>query len=153
MQAVFSEFWVSLVSFLRMSDFSFVSSDCLVEILNASNLPQPPTASSSLDVIPSKLSYDTSYERRPLSDADRQTPESWPDDLLSLPMAVEDLGSLPIYGSLDSLSLEKAIGGSDFTHTPSFNFANPYGNPPLSEEMDTDHYLCAIYIVLERRAS
>ncbi|KAJ7864824.1 hypothetical protein B0H14DRAFT_2735785 [Mycena olivaceomarginata] len=115
--------------------------DCLVEILNASNLPQPPTASSSLDVVPSKLSYDTSYERRPLSDADRQTPESWPDDLLSLPMAVEDLGSLPIYGSLDSLSLEKAIGGSDFTHTPSFNFANPYGNPPLSEEMDTDHYL------------
>ncbi|KAF7337959.1 Fungal-trans domain-containing protein [Mycena venus] len=113
--------------------------DCLSEVLNASNLPQPPSA--SLEMPSTKLSYDTSYERKPsaeINSGDRNT-DSWPDDLLSLPMAVEDLGSLPIYGSLDSLgmnTLEK-IADTDFGVLPEFNWSTP----PPSTAMDTDTYL------------
>ncbi|KAK7038101.1 fungal-trans domain-containing protein [Favolaschia claudopus] len=119
--------------------------DCLCEVLNASNLPLPPI--SSPEIVPSKLSYDTSYERGPAPAANaggRPAPESWPDSLLSLPMAVDDLGSLPIYGSLNELGLaemdKSLLAGADFigglSYQPLLN-----GSLPTMQSMDTDYYL------------
>ncbi|KAF7363845.1 Fungal-trans domain-containing protein [Mycena sanguinolenta] len=105
--------------------------DCLCEILNASNFPLPPP--SSPDVTPLKLSYETSYERKDPAETNVGDLESWPDSFLTLPMAVDDLGNLPIYGSL-----EKSVDFADVGPLPTYNFS---GIPQLSQDMDTDHYL------------
>ncbi|KAJ7256470.1 fungal-specific transcription factor domain-containing protein [Mycena haematopus] len=110
--------------------------DCLCEILNASNLPLPQPLEA--DIISSNLSYATSDElKAPLPiNPGAQTSESWADNFLSLPMAVEDLGSLPIYGSLDPL--ENSIASSDFEPLPSFDFPI---SAQVNDDMDTDYYL------------
>ncbi|KAF8205734.1 fungal-specific transcription factor domain-containing protein [Mycena galopus ATCC 62051] len=108
--------------------------DCLCEILHASHFPLPPT--SEPDIISTKLSYDTSYERKHPMEIMNPGAESWADDLRSMPMAVEDLGSLPIYESLDSL--EKSIASSDFGPLPSYDFSI---SPHISNTMDPDNYL------------
>ncbi|KAK7008008.1 fungal-trans domain-containing protein [Favolaschia claudopus] len=87
--------------------------DCLCEVLNASRLPLP------------QPSYDTI---RPLPPSEGT---QWP----SLPVAVEDLGNRPIYESLGINMQEMSV---DAGGLPEYNFKNM---PPLSTEMDTDHYL------------
>ncbi|KAJ6502097.1 fungal-specific transcription factor domain-containing protein [Mycena sanguinolenta] len=104
--------------------------DCLCEILNASNFPLP--TASSPDITPLKLSYETSYVRKYPTETNAGDLESWPDTM-NLPMAAEDLGNLPIYGSL-----EKSVEFADVGPLPAYNFT---GIPQLSQDMDTDHYL------------
>ncbi|KAJ7090091.1 fungal-specific transcription factor domain-containing protein [Mycena epipterygia] len=66
--------------------------DILCELMNAKSLPLPPVplVDDSLD----------QWFRKPTSGPPAADP-SWPDHLLSLPTTVEDLGRLPIYGSLE----------------------------------------------------
>ncbi|KAJ7504460.1 hypothetical protein B0H11DRAFT_1982465 [Mycena galericulata] len=80
--------------------------DILRELMNAYNLPLP---SFPPDVIPPGQWCASSNDSKDAPDAlvavdQAQNFEPWPDHLLSLPMAVEDLGRLPIYGSLESSS-------------------------------------------------
>ncbi|KAF7363846.1 Fungal-trans domain-containing protein [Mycena sanguinolenta] len=108
--------------------------DCIAEILNVSNLPLPPDASAP-EPLPMKTSYDTSAERDSWVPGG-QTAESWPESFLSLPMAVDDLGSMPIYGSLDTL--DNPIASSVFEPLPSFDVPIV---TQLGDDMDTDYYL------------
>ncbi|KAJ6502088.1 hypothetical protein C8R45DRAFT_1209713 [Mycena sanguinolenta] len=110
--------------------------DCICEILNASNLPLPATSSS--DPLSSNPSLGTPNDRdAPWEMNNGQAAESWPESFL--PMAVEDLGSLPIYESFDFSDLERhAAAASNFEPLPSYDFT---GVPPLGANMDTDHYL------------
>ncbi|KAJ7097008.1 hypothetical protein C8R43DRAFT_1049066 [Mycena crocata] len=87
--------------------------DMLCELMNASNLPLPPEvpAASGLDQIA-------------LANAE---PASWPDELLSLPMAVEDLDRLPIYGSLSAMPMPFNYGESSLAS------AAPISVPDLSQ--------------------
>ncbi|KAJ7467196.1 fungal-specific transcription factor domain-containing protein [Mycena latifolia] len=87
--------------------------DILCELLNGSNLPFPPVASPEVPLTPW---IGNSSEGKPTSDIPldgrAQNPELWPEHFFSLPMAVEDLGRRPIYGSLDSMEMDKYIADS-----------------------------------------
>ncbi|KAJ7141352.1 hypothetical protein C8R44DRAFT_763249 [Mycena epipterygia] len=129
--------------------------DILCELMNASNLPLPP-----VPLVQDRLNpwLHKSTSGISVSDHLRPEPESWPDHFLSLPMAVEDLGRLPIYGSLefsemdipDNFLPEATVATDSLTlNQPGFPFSNLYagsnGNvydPASGNEMiDFDGYL------------
>ncbi|KAJ6490649.1 hypothetical protein C8R47DRAFT_454801 [Mycena vitilis] len=82
--------------------------DILCELMNASSLPLPSTSLPDFALISSN--NDHSLYSVPVPSGPAPAPASnsgsWPVDSLSLPMAVEDLGSLPIYESLTSFELD-----------------------------------------------
>ncbi|KAK7044682.1 fungal-trans domain-containing protein [Favolaschia claudopus] len=105
--------------------------DSLSEAMNASHLPLPSFPPRPSDV-------PNSNQLKPLPPLPDTTHNSlsWSDDLATLPMAVEDLSSLPIYGSLEPFDmdmLDVSVGG-----LPYHNYTNM---PPVDSDMNTDHYL------------
>ncbi|KAJ7685586.1 hypothetical protein DFH06DRAFT_1358159 [Mycena polygramma] len=83
--------------------------DIICELMNASNLPLPPTSLPDYALISSNNDhslYSATVPSGPSAPAPGPNSGSWPVNSLSLPMAVEDLGSLPIYESLDSFELD-----------------------------------------------
>ncbi|KAJ7141277.1 fungal-specific transcription factor domain-containing protein [Mycena epipterygia] len=143
------------MSFLRQSERRWQPAgrfyDTLCELMNASNLPLPP--------VPLAEDHLDHWLRKPTSGISglEPDPESWPDHLLSLPMAVEDLGRLPIYGSLDFSEMDvldkfvpEATAAADSLplNQLSLPFSNIYTGSnlpgscdPESEVMDMDGYL------------
>jgi hypothetical protein len=116
--------------------------------LNASNFPLPPTSS-----LGSNQSFTTYYDRKIASSKADVLDRQSPNDFDSLPMAAEDLGRLPIYGSLDSFDMD--VLERSFT-APNGNAASPldylslgvsgvgsyaYEPPTYKDDMDIDTYL------------
>ncbi|KAJ7661669.1 fungal-specific transcription factor domain-containing protein [Mycena rosella] len=98
--------------FLRQSEGRWQNAgryyDMLCELLTTSNLPVPSDEGLSAPWI------SKSYNRKPVpeiqvADLRAQNPELWPEHFFSLPMAAEDLGCLPIYGSLESTEMDMDI--------------------------------------------
>lgn len=103
--------------------------------MNANNLPLPVFS-------PAEIPFGQWFDNRntasdaPVAENHAQNPAPLPDHFLSLPMAVEDLGRLPIYGSLDLIP--DATGAVDALGFP---VSNPVVNVYDASNVDMDGYL------------
>ncbi|KAJ7782338.1 hypothetical protein DFH07DRAFT_790295 [Mycena maculata] len=121
--------------------------DIICELMNAHNLPLP--TFPPLDIPFGQWCADPgSHKPLTVPEQNANNLDSWPEHFLTLPMAVEDLGRLPIYGSLEfpDMNLDKFIPDSIPTTTeavdgfPVSNLYDPSNPSHTSDEM-MDSYL------------
>ncbi|KAK7045024.1 fungal-trans domain-containing protein [Favolaschia claudopus] len=125
------------MEFLRLTESRYQNAgrlyDCLCEVLSASKLPLPPQSPVQLPPAPAPT--------KPVEELTAAAPGPWPE----LPMAVEDLSSLPIYESFRFGDAQQDVNMRDISFAEVDAGGLPYQNytniKPLSAEMDTDHYL------------
>ncbi|KAJ6508088.1 fungal-specific transcription factor domain-containing protein [Mycena vulgaris] len=139
--------------------------DIICELMSVNKLPLPPVTPPEipLDQLIGNFPGLESVSELHIDDGYAQNPglESWPGNFLSLPLAVEDLSRLPIYGTLDLSEIDvldkiipdlpPAINTSETVDSQPWNLdypvytgSNLYGfsrDSALNNEMDMDPYL------------
>lgn len=116
--------------------------DMLCELLAGSKLPLPPVEPPSTQWIdnPRGVKHASGI---PDFEGRTEDPESYPEDLFYLPMVVEDLGRLPIYGSIESSEMDilDRITPIDILDGSADPLSSGMDFPVSSTEMNLNPYL------------